>query len=84
MVNFYDPIYWTPFSEYCQSTAHTIVEQAKNCPENGLNIFVTHDFNVMTLRLGWFALLPDKWVKFLGGFAFPIEEAKSYFKIMVS
>ncbi len=74
VVGYYDPIYWKPFIEYCQSTAHTILDQVKTSPENGLNIFVTHDFNVMALRLGWFALLPDKWVKFLGGFAFTIEE----------
>ena len=74
MVDFYDPIYWKPFTEYCQSTAHIIVDQVKNSPEKGLNIFVTHDMNVMALRFGWFALLPDKWVKFIGGFAFTIEE----------
>ena len=74
VVDFYDPIYWMPFTEYCQSAAHIIVDQVKNSPENSLNIFVTHDMNVMALRFGWFALLPDKWVKFLGGFAFTIEE----------
>ncbi len=74
VVGHYDLIYWKPFIEYCQSTALTILDQVKTSPENGLNIFVTHDFNVMALRFGWFALLPDKWVKFLGGFAFTIEE----------
>jgi hypothetical protein len=74
VVGFYNPDVWTPFMEYCQSTAHLILDQVKNSPENGLNIFVTHDFNVMALRFGWFGLLPKKWVKFLGGFAFTIEE----------
>ena len=73
-VDFYDPNDWTPFMEYCQSTAHIILDRVKNSPDNGLDIFVTHDFNIMALRFGWFALLPKKWVKFLGGFAFTIEE----------
>ncbi len=73
-VGFYNPNVWTPFIEYCQSTAHTILDQVKNSPENGLDIFVTHDFNVMALRFGWYGLLPKSWVKFLGGFAFTIEE----------
>jgi hypothetical protein len=60
--------------EYCQSTAQVVLDQAKSSPDNGLDIFVTHDFNIMALRFGWFALLPNKWVKFLGGFAFTIKE----------
>ncbi len=74
VVGFYNPNVWTPFIEYCQSTAHIILDQVRSSPENGLNIFVSHDMNVMALRFGWFALLPTKWVKFLGGFAFSIEE----------
>lgn len=73
-VGFYNPNVWTPFIEYCQSTAHTILNQVKSSSENELNIFVTHDFNILALRFGWFALLPIKWVKFLGGFAFTIEK----------
>ena len=76
VVGFYNPNDWTPFTEYCKSVAHHILEQVKNSPENGLDIFITHDFNVLTLRFGWFALPPIKWVKFLGGFAFTIEEDK--------
>jgi broad specificity phosphatase PhoE len=73
VVGHYDPVYWKPFSEYCQSIALTILDQVKASPKNGLNIFVTHDFNVIALRFGWFALPPKKWPKFLGGFAFTIE-----------
>ena len=73
VVGYYDPNDWTPFREYCQSTAHLFLDQVKNSPENGLYIFVTHDFNLMAFRLGWFGLPPKKWVKFLGGFAFTIE-----------
>ncbi|KKM16189.1 hypothetical protein LCGC14_1688390, partial [marine sediment metagenome] len=39
-----------------------------------LNIFVTHDLNLMALRFGWFGLPPERWVKFLGGFAFAFHE----------
>ncbi len=73
-VGFYNPKVWTPFIEYCQSTAHSIMNQVKNSSEKGLNIFVSHDFNIIALRFGWFGLLPKSWVKFLGGFAFSIEE----------
>jgi hypothetical protein len=74
VVGFYNPNVWTPFIEYCQSTAQNIMDQVKNSPEKGLDIFITHDFNILALRFGWFGLLPKKWVKFLGGFAFAIEE----------
>ena len=74
VVGFYNPDDWTPFLEYCQSAVHLFLDQVKNSPENGLYIFITHDFNVMALRFGWFGLRPEKWVKFLGGFAFAIEE----------
>jgi len=73
VVGFYDPNNWTPFLEYCQSAIHLILDHVKNSPENGLHIFVTHDFNIMALRFGWFGLPPKKWVKFLGGIAFTIE-----------
>lgn len=76
-VDFYNPDYWTPFMEYCQSTAHTILDLVKKSPENGLNIFVTHDMNLMALRFGWFGFRPEKWVKFLGGFAFSIEDEQT-------
>ena len=75
VVGFYNPNDWIPFNQYCQSMAHVILNQAKNSPEKGLDIFVTHDFNIMVLRFGWFALpLTQKWVDFLGGFAFTIQD----------
>jgi len=73
VVGFYTPDIWTPFMEYCQSTAHLFLDKVKTSPENGLNIFVTHDMNIMALRFGWFGLRPEKWVKFLSGFAYTIE-----------
>jgi len=77
VVGYYDPKDWTPFLEYCQSAARVFLDQVKNSPENGLNIFVTHDFNVMALRFGWFGLQPKKWVKFLGGFAYTVGEEQT-------
>ena len=73
VVGYYDPNDWTPFLEYCQSTAHFFLDQVKNSTENEVYIFVTHDFNLLAFRFGWFGLPPKKWVKFLGGFAFTIE-----------
>ena len=72
---FYDPKEWTPFIEYCQKSAHIILNNVKTSSENGLNIFVTHDWNLIALRFGMFGLPPDeRWVKFLGGFAFVSDE----------
>jgi len=71
---FYLPKDWTPFTTYCQQAADVIWNQ-KNTPSNsGLDIYVTHDWHVMSLRLGWFGIPPDEsWVNFLGGFAFTFE-----------
>ena len=77
VVGFYDPNNWTPFFEYCQSAAHLFVDQVKKSPENGLYIFVTHDFNLLAFRFGWFGLPPKKWVKFLGGFAYTVGEEQT-------
>ena len=77
VVGFYNPDIWTPFREYCQSTAQMFLDQVKSSPENGLNIFVTHDMNTMALRFGWFGLRPEKWVKFLGGFAYTVGEEQT-------
>ena len=72
---FYLPEEWTPFIEYTQNAAHLIWNQLKNAPEKGIDICVTHDWHLITLRFGWFALPPDKrWVNFHGGFAFTFEK----------
>ena len=72
---FYLPEDWTPFIKYCQKTAHLIWSQVKTPPHSGIDIYVTHDWHVMSLRFGWFGLPPDKsWVKYLGGFAFTFED----------
>jgi len=72
---FYLPEEWTPFIEYSQKTANLIWNQLNDAPERGLDIYVTHDWHLMSLRYGWFGIPPDeRWVKFLGGFAFTFEE----------
>ncbi|MFX1349480.1 MAG: hypothetical protein ACFE92_12500 [Promethearchaeota archaeon] len=72
---FYLPEEWTPFIQYSQKSAHLIWNQLKDAPEGGLDIYITHDWHLMSLRFGWFGIAPDeRWVKFLGGFAFTFEE----------
>lgn len=72
---FYLPEEWTPFIQYSQNTAHLIWNQLDDAPERGLDIYVTHDWHLMSLRFGWFGFPPDeRWVNFLGGFAFTFEE----------
>lgn len=74
-VGFYRSEDWNPFTSYCQNTAQLIFNHAKESPENGIEIHVSHDWHVMSLRFGWFGLPPDsKWIKFLGGFAFTFED----------
>ena len=74
-VGFYSSKDWEPLASYCQNAAHLISKHLKDVPENGINIYVTHDWHLMSLRFGWFGLPPDsQWVKFLGGFAFTFKE----------
>ena len=71
---FYLPEEWIPFVEYTQNAARLIWNQLTDAPEKGIDIYVTHDWHVMSLKFGWFALPPDKrWVLFNGGFAFTFE-----------
>ena len=72
---FYLPEEWSSFIQYSQNSANLIWNQLKDAPERGLDIYVTHDWHLMTFRFGWFRLPPDnRWVNFLGGFAFIFEE----------
>ncbi|MFW9950080.1 MAG: histidine phosphatase family protein [Candidatus Thorarchaeota archaeon] len=75
VTGFYLPKEWTPFIQYSQKAAYLIWNQLTSAPERGLDIYVTHDWHLMSLRFGWFGLPPDeRWVSFLGGFAFTFEE----------
>ena len=72
---FYLPKEWTPFTTYCQQAARIIWNHGNNQSNRNIDIFVSHDWHVMSLRFGWFGLPPDEqWVKFLGGFAFSFED----------
>lgn len=74
-VGFYPSKDWEPLASYCQNAAHLISNHLEDLPDNGINIYVTHDWHLMSLRFGWFGLPPDsQWVKFLGGFAFIFED----------
>ena len=75
VAGFYLPEEWTPFIQYIQNSALLIWNQLKDAPEKGIDIYVTHDWHLMSFKFGWFGLPPDeRWVKFLGGFAFSFEE----------
>ncbi|MBY8986698.1 MAG: histidine phosphatase family protein [Candidatus Lokiarchaeota archaeon] len=77
---FYLPNDWTPFTEYCQQAAQLIWNQGNNHTNRNIDIYVTHDWHVMSLRYGWFGLPPDEhWVKFLGGFGFTLEDDDNLF-----
>ncbi len=59
---------------YCQRGADVILNQLKLAPKNGIDIYISHDWHTTAFRFGWFGLPPhDKWVDYLGGFAFTFE-----------
>lgn len=73
----YSPELWSPLIPYCQKAAQVIWTQIDNAPEKALDIHVTHDLHLLTLRLGWFGIPPGKeWINYLGGFAFSFIEDK--------
>lgn len=64
-----------PFISYCRNTAGIIHKQMSNAPQRCIDIYVTHDIFLMSLRFGWFGFPPnEKWVPFLGGIAFTLKE----------
>jgi len=68
------------FSKYCIQTFQNLLKLISNTTEGGLDIHVSHDLFIIALRLGWFDMnLSDKWVSFLGGFAFSIKKEKIFF-----
>ena len=71
----YSPDLWPPAKLFYQKSGEQIWSQIESISEGGLNIFVTHDFHTIIFRFGWFGLPPDdRWIDFLGGFAFSIME----------
>ena len=60
---------------YCQRAAEVIWDQFQLAPENGLDIYISHDFHLNAFRYGWFSLPPqDRLIGYLGGFIFTLEE----------
>ncbi|MHA2268081.1 MAG: histidine phosphatase family protein [Promethearchaeota archaeon] len=56
---------------YCQRGAEIIWNQLELAPENGIDIYISHDWHTNAFRYGWFGLPPkDKLIDYLGGFAF--------------
>lgn len=71
----YSPDLWPPALPFIQRSGKHIWNEIESISEGGLNIFITHDFHIMIFRFGWFGLPPDeRWVDYLGGFAFSILE----------
>ena len=65
----------SPFIPYCRNMAETILENMNDAPSKCIEIYVTHDIFLMSLRFGWFGFPPnEKWVSFLGGMAFVLKE----------
>ena len=64
-----------PFIPYCQNTERIIFKNINDAPPKCIDIYVTHDIFLMSLRFGWFGYPPnEKWVSFLGGMAFTLME----------
>lgn len=64
---------------YCQKAAEVILDQLELAPENGIDIYISHDWHLNAFRYGWFGLPPiDKLVGYLGGFAFRYEKNLIY------
>jgi len=72
---FYPPEEWPSLLLYCQRAADVLWNQLKLAPENGIDIYISHDWHITAFRFGWFGLPPDdRWVDYLGGFIFTLEE----------
>lgn len=64
-----------PFILYCANIAEIILKNMNDAPSKCIDIYVTHDIFLMSLRFGWFGFPPnEKWVSFLGGMAFVLKE----------
>ncbi|MHA1914724.1 MAG: hypothetical protein ACW986_07280 [Promethearchaeota archaeon] len=75
VAGFYLPEEWAPFIPYCQNAANLIWNQLETAPEKGIDICVSHDWQCLSLRYGWFGFPPDnRWIRYLGGYAFSFEK----------
>ena len=75
VAGFYTPDEWPSLISYCQKAAGVILNQFKLAPEDSIDIYISHDWHLTAFRFGWFGLPPDdRWVDYLGGFAFTFEK----------
>lgn len=66
-----------PFEKYAKRAAQVIWNKFYESPKNGIDIHISHDFIVMSLRLGWFGLnTGENTPSFLSGFAFTFLDNK--------
>lgn len=76
----FPPDKFQPLHLYSQETAKLVFDKNKRAPNNNIDIFVTHDLQIMALRFSWFGLEPcDYWVSYLGGFLFSKNQIKTKF-----
>jgi len=67
-----------PMNIYSHEAAKIVFNLVKDAPSNNIDIFVTHDLQVMALRFSWFGLEPiDYWVSYLGGFLISKTQIKT-------
>lgn len=75
VAGFYKPDDMPSITTFCQKAANVIWNQFNKEPEKGIDIYISHDWHMNSFRFGWFSLPPeDKWIGYLGGFAFTFEE----------
>jgi len=73
----FSPKLIAPLQEYSQKAANVIWKGLELAPNRCIDIHVTHDLMLLSLRFGWFGLPPtEEWVDFLSGFAFTIRGSK--------
>jgi len=69
-----------PLNIYSHETAKIVFNKVKEAPSNNIDIFVTHDLQIMALRFSWFGLeAKDYWASYLGGFLISKTPLKTKF-----
>ncbi|HDZ18045.1 hypothetical protein LCGC14_0950700 [marine sediment metagenome] len=72
---FYKTSQMPPLLPYVQRAAEILWNQVKYMPDNGIDIYISHDWHILTYRFGWFGLLADeRWMGYLGGIGFTFEK----------
>ena len=67
-----------PLADYAQETAKKVFDLNKKAPEHTIDIFLTHDLQIMALLFSWFGKDPGEyWVSYLGGFLMSKNETNT-------